>query len=156
MPPKLGTILCILPLAVLLMAAAEPPSQNGSAGDVRGTVSDPTGAVIPGAMVHLVSAVTGMDRTVFSDPAGQFDFSNVPLHPYQIKVAANGFAPLNQAIDLRSAIGINLKLVLQIATADSTVTVEAGGTWSRTIPRFTPTWIASSSTSCPSRASLRD
>ena len=127
MPPKLGTILCILPLAVLLMAAAEPPSQNGSAGDVRGTVSDPTGAVIPGAMVHLVSAVTGMDRTVFSDPAGQFDFSNVPLHPYQIKVAANGFAPLNQAIDLRSAIGINLKLVLQIATADSTVTVEAGG-----------------------------
>jgi len=133
MPFKRGTTLCILPLFVLFLAAINPTApidplgQSGNSGQVRGTVTDPTGAVIPGASVDLVNAVSGLKRTVSSDATGQFVFTNIAFNPYRISVSAAGFAPLSQTVDLRSTVGVNLKLVLQIAAADSTVTVEAGG-----------------------------
>ena len=127
MPFKFGTILCILPLSVLLLAASDPPTQNGNAGEVRGTVTDPSGAVIPGATVSLNNAVSGLSRTATTDTTGQFVFPNIPFNPYRVAVSAPGFSPLSQSVEIRSVVGTNLKLVLQIATSDTTVTVEAGG-----------------------------
>ena len=126
---KRFAIFCILPFTALLLSAHNPSAlgQSGTAGDVRGTVTDPTGAGLPGAMVNLVNPVSGFNRTQTTDAAAEFDFSNVPFHPYRIKVSANGFAQLSQAIEVRSAATAGLKLVLQIAAADSTVTVEASG-----------------------------
>jgi outer membrane receptor protein involved in Fe transport len=49
---------------------------------------------------------------------------------------AAGFAPLRKAIDIHSVVGTTLKLVLQIAAADSTVTVEAQGDLVETDPTF--------------------
>ncbi len=127
MPYKRGAIFCILPFLVLLLAASDPPGQNSNAGSVNGTVADPSGAVIPGAKVHLTSPVSGLNRTIVTDASGQFEFSNIPIHPYRISVTANGFAPMQENVELRSSIGTSLKLVMQIASAASTVTVEAGG-----------------------------
>jgi len=127
MPFKRGTILVTLPLLVLLLAASDPPSQNGNAGDVRGTVTDPSGAVIPGATVTLANAVSGFSRAATTDPTGQFLFPGVPFNPYRLTVSANGFASLSQSVEIRSVVGTNLKLVLQIAGGTQTVTVEAGG-----------------------------
>ena len=103
---------------------------------IRGTVTDPSGAVIPGATIHLTNPASGLDRTATSDDAGEFEFSNIAFNPYRIAVAANGFAPLSQSIQIRSVVGTTLKLVMQIATADSTVTVEASGDLVETDPTF--------------------
>jgi hypothetical protein len=130
MPFKRGTIFLILPFFVLLLAASNPSDplgQSGNAGAVRGTVTDPTGAVIPGAMVHLVNVVSGLDRTITTDATGQFAFTNIAFNPYRISATATGFTPVSQTVDLRSTVGANLKLVLQIEAAASTVTVEASG-----------------------------
>jgi hypothetical protein len=127
MPFTRGTVSRIFPIFVLIFAALTASAQSGNAGAVRGTVTDPSGAVIPNATVHLTNAVSGLDRSVSTDSLGQFEFTNVPIHPYRISVIAPGFAALNQSIELRSAIGTSLKLTLQIAAADSSVTVEAGG-----------------------------
>ena len=127
MPAKRAAIFLVFPFFIVLLAASDPAGQNGNAGAVSGTVTDPSGAVIPGATVRLTSPISGLDRTATTDNLGQFEFSNIPVHPFRIAVTANGFADLHQSIELRSANGINLKLVLQIATAASTVTVEAGG-----------------------------
>ena len=133
MPFKRGAIFFILPFFILLLAAsnpiapADPLGQSGNAGAVRGTITDSTGAVIPGATVNLVNAVSRLDRTAITDATGQFEFSNVPVHPYEITVTANGFAALRQSVEVRTSLGANLKLVLQIASADSTVTVEGSG-----------------------------
>jgi hypothetical protein len=127
MPFKRGALLSILPFFVLLLAASDPPSQNGNAGDVRGTVTDPSGAVIPGATVTLANAVSGFSRAATTDATGQFLIPGVPFNPYRLTVAANGFASLSQSVDIRSVVGVNLKLVLQIAGGVQTVTVEAGG-----------------------------
>ena len=136
MPFNRGTILRILPIVVLLLAAGSALALSGNAGAIRGTVTDPTGAVIPNATVHLTNASSGVDRTVSTDALGQFEFSNVSFNSYQIVVSANGFAPLSRNLEIRSVVGTNLKLVLQIATADSTVTVEASGDLVETDPTF--------------------
>jgi hypothetical protein len=127
MPFHRGTIFRILPAIALVFAALSTPAQSGNAGAVRGTVTDPSGAVIPNATVHLTNEVSGLDRTASTDTLGQFDFSNVPFNTYRIGVSANGFAPLSRSFEIRSGVGINLKLVLQIATTATTVTVEASG-----------------------------
>ncbi len=125
MPFKHGaTLVRILPLLLLVLAVLPVLAQAGNAGAVRGTVTDPSGAVIPNAAVHLTNAVSGLDRTATSDAAGQFQFPNVSFNSYQVSVSASGFAPLRQGFDLQSLVGVNLKLVLQIAGTASTVTVE--------------------------------
>jgi hypothetical protein len=136
MPSTRGAILRILPALVLFFAALSAPAQSGNAGAVRGTVTDPTGAVIPGATVHLTNVSSGLDRTVSTDATGQFAFDNVPFNPYRIAVSADGFASLNRNIEIRSVVGISLKLVLQIAGASQTVTVEASGDLVETDPTF--------------------
>jgi hypothetical protein len=120
----------ILPLPVIFIALAlvalSASAQSGSAGAVRGAVTDPSGAVIPNASVHLTDKVSGFDRTTTSDATGQFIFSNVPFNPYTIDASAKGFAPLSQSVEIRSSVGITVNLVLQIAGASQTVTVESG------------------------------
>ena len=98
MPFKRGPILFLLPLFVVLLAASDPPAPSGNAGDVRGTVTDPSGAVIPGATVTLVNAVSGLNRSATTDATGQFAFSSVPFNPYRLTIASAGFAPLAQSV----------------------------------------------------------
>ena len=126
MPSFCGKLFRILPLAGFLVAAlAVPAAQSGNAGPVHGTVTDPSGAVIPGAVVHLTNSVSGLDRSAKTDATGQFEIDNVPFNNYNISVSAQGFAAMNQAFVLRSAVGTTLNLVMKVETIASTVTVEA-------------------------------
>ena len=131
-----GAITRLLPLIALAFAALSAPAQSGNAGAVRGTVTDPSSAVIPNATVQLTDKVSGFDRTTTTDATGQFIFSNVPFNPYQIDVSAKGFASLSQDVEIRSSVGISVKLVLQIAGASQTVTVESGGDLIEDDPTF--------------------
>jgi len=136
MPFTRGKFFCILIVFIFCLAAFTAQAQSGNAGAIRGTVSDPTGAVIPGATVHLTNLNSGVDRTVTSDAQGQFEFSNVTFNSYVIGASASGFAPLRKSVAIQSVVGTSLKLVLEIATADSTVTVEAEGDLVETDPTF--------------------
>jgi len=127
MPFQRGTFPRIFLVFVLIFSALHATAEGSNAGPVRGVVADPTGALIPGATVHLVNQVSGLDRTVSTDASGQFIFSEIPFNPYRITVSANGFSPLSQSLEIRSVVGINLNLVLQIPDASSTVIVEATG-----------------------------
>ena len=128
MPLKYGPCFRILSFAVVLAAPLGVfAAQSGNSAPVHGTVTDPTGAVIPGATVHLANAVSGLDRTAVTDATGNFEIANVPFNHYQVEVTATGFAPLRQSMDIRSVVATSLNLVLQIAAASQTVTVEANG-----------------------------
>ncbi len=80
--------------------------------------------------------MSGLDRTVVTDASGQFSFSNVPFNPYRIRVSATGFSPLSQNVGIQSVVGTSLKMVLQIAGASQTVTVESTGDLVETDPTF--------------------
>jgi hypothetical protein len=127
MPFHRGAIMRILSVITLFFVAASASAQAGNAGTVRGTVTDPTGAVVAGATVHLTNGLSGFDRAATTDSTGQFVLSNVPFNPYQINISAQGFSTLRQSLEIRSAVGTNLNLVLQVAGAAQTITVESAG-----------------------------
>src|ERR1017187_6137556 len=136
MPFKLGTILRVLPILVFFLAALTASAQSGNAGAVRGTVTDTSGAVIPNATVTLDNARSVLLRTLQTDATGQFVFSNVPFNSYRISISANGFVPQRREFELRSVVGTSLNVVLQVAAASQTVTVEATGDLIETDPTF--------------------
>ncbi|MGA9669887.1 MAG: TonB-dependent receptor [Terracidiphilus sp.] len=136
MPINRGTIFRILPALIFICASFTASAQGGNAGAVHGTVTDPSGAVIPGATVHLTNGSSGLDRSAITDDTGQFVFTNIPFSPYQVSIVANGFAPLNKSFEIRSVVGTTLKLVMQIPGGSQTVTVEAGGDLVENDPTF--------------------
>jgi outer membrane receptor protein involved in Fe transport len=113
----------ILLLAFAVCAPAAFAQSLGSAGTVTGVVTDPNGAVVPGATVKIENAVTGYNRTVKTDADGAFKFGDVPPNTYQLTVAAEGFAPSQQRLDVRSSVPVQLKVALTVAGAETEVTV---------------------------------
>ena len=136
MPFIRGTIFRILPTLALIFVSLAASAQSGNAGAVRGTVTDPSGAVIPNVDVHLVNGVSGFGQTATTDATGHFVFSNVPFNPYRISVSAPGFAPLNRSVEIRSSVGTIVNLTLQVAGSSQTVTVEATGDLVEDDPTF--------------------
>jgi hypothetical protein len=72
--------------------AASIRAQSINSGTLTGTVSDPSGSTIPGAMVKLENSVTGYSRSATADSTGSFRFINIPLNNYKLSVTAAGFA----------------------------------------------------------------
>jgi Carboxypeptidase regulatory-like domain len=100
-------------------------AQSGSATSVTGTVVDPSGAVVPKAIVELHNPVSGFDRTMTTDAAGRFTFPNVSFNPYHLTVTLQGFAPYAQDIDVRSVVPVSLNISLTVSSSTESVTVEA-------------------------------
>ena len=100
---------------MFLAAVAVHAAQGGNAGSVRGTVTDPSGAVIPGATVHLTNAVSGLDRSITTDATGQFEFDNVPFNNYQLSVSATGLPRSVRISCFGPSVGTNMKLALPVA-----------------------------------------
>ena len=73
----------VIALAVLLVSGPIGLAQSGS-GTVRGTVLDPSGAVIKGATVEIHNPVSQYDQTAQTDSEGRFEFDNVPLNNYHL------------------------------------------------------------------------
>ena len=136
MPFPRGANLRILPLLFLTLAALCARAQSGNAGTVHGTVTDPSGAVVPNATVHLADPVSGYEQTTTADATGQFSFPNVPFNPYTMSVSAKGFATSTQNVEIRSSVGINVKVVLQISGGTQTVTVQDTGDLIEDDPTF--------------------
>ena len=96
-----------------------------SSGTIRGSVLDPSGAVIAGATVTIENPVSHYSQSTKTDPQGRFDLPNVPYNPYHLTAGASGFQVTSQDLDLRSAIPMDLKITLKIGEATTTVTVES-------------------------------
>ena len=64
-----------------------------AAGTITGTVTDASGAVIPGATVTIENPVSGLKRSAKTDAAGQYRFTNLPFNPYHLVAQAPGFSP---------------------------------------------------------------
>src|ERR1700761_2389547 len=69
-------------------------AQNTNSGDIRGTVTDATGAVIPGATVKIDDVDKGISHTYTTDGAGLYDSGSIVPDHYLITVTAPGFQTL--------------------------------------------------------------
>jgi hypothetical protein len=97
-----------------------------SAGIVRGTVQDPSGAVIAGASVEIQNPVSHYDRTAKSDSKGNFEFDNVPYNNYHLTASAAGFQNGAKDLDVRTPIPLEITVGLTLDAANTSVTVEEG------------------------------
>src|SRR5215471_13795297 len=60
--------------------------------EIRGVVTDTTGAVVPAAQVRATQTDTGFVRATLSGPDGSFALPNLPVGPYRFEVSATSFA----------------------------------------------------------------
>jgi Carboxypeptidase regulatory-like domain len=77
---------------------------NGVA-EITGSVVDPTGAIIPGAVVSVREISTGKTRTATARGDGRFTLSAVPAGEYAVQVAHPGFRIVSGKLTLNMAIG---------------------------------------------------
>ena len=124
----------LLFLAAMFFVSHAIAQGTGSASIIEGTVTDPSGAVVVGATVEIENPVSGYTRTTATDGTGGFTFPNVPYNPYHLTVTSQNFAPFSQDVDVRSAVPVLLKVALQLAGANSSVTVTAGSDLVETDP----------------------
>ncbi len=98
-------------------------------GTISGTVSDPSGAMIPGAEVTLTNEATGAKRVVTTNAAGFFTAPTIPLGTYTVSATAKGFKTAeNRGIDLHVREEKLVPVVLQIGQVTETVEVTGGAT----------------------------
>ncbi len=105
-----------------------------TSGTIRGSVLDPSGAVIKGATVQIQNPVSGYTRTVATDTEGNFAVTNVPYNNYHLSAVASGFQTGAQDVDVRSPVPLEVRINLKIGTSTTTVNVEAAGDLIETEP----------------------
>ncbi|WP_263385686.1 TonB-dependent receptor [Granulicella arctica] len=97
----------------------------GSAGTLSGVITDPSGAVLPGAVVSLINPVSGFNRNSTTDSGGHYLFTNIPLNPYHVTVTGSGFSSLAQDVEIESTVPVVLNESLKVGTSSTVVNVEA-------------------------------
>src|SRR5580658_5830859 len=107
----------------LLLSPAIYLQAQTAAGTITGTVTDASGAVIPGATVTIENPVSGLSRTAKTDASGQYRFTNLPFNPYHLSAHAEGFSPFTADVQVRSSVAVTPIIKLQVGGASTTVTV---------------------------------
>ena len=86
----------ILILAILLLGSISAMGQTGGGGTIQGTVTDPGGAVVPGATVVATNVATSVETTKQTNDAGIYRISPVPPGEYKVVVSFTGFQTVIQ------------------------------------------------------------
>lgn len=120
----LGLAVGFAPLASLVFVPVAG-AQTVISGDISGTITDPTGAALPGAKVTVKSDATGAVKNVTTGAAGDFRVPLLQPGEYTVTVSASGFQKTQTTA--RVAIGqiSNVSLKLAVASGTQTVQVEA-------------------------------
>jgi len=110
-----------------LLLASFAYGQHGT-GSVTGTVTDPTGAVVPGAGVTLVNTATNIQKSTDTNSAGTFNFDFVDIGKYNLRISAKGFADYEyDGLIVTVGQTVNHNILLELGKTGTVVTVEAEG-----------------------------
>ena len=93
-------------------------------GRITGTIRDSQGAAVAGANVKLTNPATGQERTLVSDAEGNFNFPELPLGKFELRVSKEGFQTtiINDIVTALGQVN-NLNPVLSIGSVSSQVEV---------------------------------
>lgn len=119
-------ILSILLLLAFTFVCAVPANADNLYASIRGTVADPTGAVLSGAKLTATNAGTGIVYSTTSDSSGSFVFLQLPIGDYTLKVEQTGFKAYQASgihLNLNQVYNLNVELALGAATEQ--IVVEA-------------------------------
>jgi hypothetical protein len=109
---------------VLLTAVVSMSFGQATDSSLVGSVTDATGATVPGATIELKNEATGVRFTTTGGSNGEYRFNNVPVGHYDVTATATGFTAAtlkNVALELNKIATANL--VVQVGTVTTTVDV---------------------------------
>jgi hypothetical protein len=117
----------LLGLIVLGMLALSAPTRAQGFGKIVGTVSDPSGAVIPNAKLTATEAGKGFSRAASTDSDGYYVLDSLRPAQYDLTIEATGFHTFVQkAVTLLTDQTLTLNVSMQVGTVTATVSVLAG------------------------------
>jgi hypothetical protein len=109
---------------IVLFASNSALAQDNAT--INGTVSDPSGAVVPSAAISLSDAATGQVRRVVSNSVGAYRFPNLGIGDYTLSVTAPGFQKYTKTnIVVNVAATVEEDVVLTLGSETQTVMVSA-------------------------------
>ena len=112
--------------ALTAICVTSPAYGQLTTATVRGTVTDATGAAIPGATLTLENVAQGASRTGVSDVSGRFSFDFVPVGNYRLSVSQKGFETgTRSGISLVAGTVLDLPMQLSVQQQSTSVEVSA-------------------------------
>lgn len=113
----------------LIFAALFAAGQFGQSntGELRITITDATGAALPGP-VEVVSQANEVDQKLDTDPAGRLVVRRLPFGSYRVDVSRKGFADVSELVEIRSALPTDFHVTMNLSAVETQTTVSAEGT----------------------------
>ena len=122
----MNRILSFFARVALILTIATAGAFAQSTGSISGTVTDPSGDVIPGAQVQITQVETNQIRSLVTDSAGRYTADLLQLGHYTIKASAAGFQATEKSgivLEAQGSLQVNFKLA--VGTVSSNVVVQA-------------------------------
>src|SRR5579871_3740232 len=113
-------------LLTVCVATAPMFGQSLSTGNINGTVTDPSHAVVPNATVNLKGLDTGSTASATTNAGGTYNFGLLKPGKYQVSVKQGGFSEFAETVDVE--VGQTSKVDVELSVAKGTETVEVSGT----------------------------
>ncbi len=130
-----STASLLFSLALLLFASMT--FGQGERGAITGTVTDPSGAVVPDCEITVTNVATNVKSSAVSTASGTYRVSSLPPGIYEVSASRAGF---KQAVakNIRVAVGttVDVDLSLQVGQSTQTVTVSAQSPLLETTPQI--------------------
>ncbi|MCM3879094.1 MAG: TonB-dependent receptor [Vicinamibacterales bacterium] len=94
-------------------------------GSISGRITDPSGAVVPGAQITARQTETNVTAETVTDAEGRFRFPYLRVGPYEVKVRLQGFTEATRVLTLTAGSAFELPFSLTVGALDANVTVTA-------------------------------
>ena len=117
---------CVTALAGILFCSIIAIGQT-SFTSVRGTITDPSGAIVPGAKVVLANVANGQSASQLANEQGEFRFPQLAPGTYLITVSSSGFGTASKKAELLvdQPATVNFSLAIQSSTVTVDVSAQA-------------------------------
>ena len=115
----------VIAITVLLAYFVNSASAQNAGGAITGTLTDQSGAVVPGVTITLRNPDTGSERKVETSDAGVYTAAFLQPGPYQVQAGKAGFATIvrkDLTLQVGQTLTVNLTLTLKAAQQEVTVT----------------------------------
>jgi hypothetical protein len=124
LPMFAGRLFRVVLVSLTAVSCCFPAQAQAVFGSIVGTVTDPTGAVIPKATVTVTDINKGIAQTAVTDGAGNFEVSRLIPDTYAVKASASGFTPATApSVTVFANQTQQVNLQLQAGTTSTSVTV---------------------------------
>jgi hypothetical protein len=119
-------VCCTLVAPPILTLSTIPLQAQTSLGQIAGTVTDSSGAVIPGATITIVQVGTQAVHTIVTDGGGFYVVTNLPIGDYTVAVSKAGFTGEKRSgISINADAHVTSNFAVQVGGATEQVTVSA-------------------------------